>query len=330
MKTENKKNKTKNVAFLKRVYKSPSFGIVSVLLLMCIVLAIATPRFLDLEQNLLPVIRSFSFTALMALGECLVIITGGIDLSVGSVFAFSGVVSCMSMVNWGMPMWLGVIIGIACGAVLGLMNGLFITKLKLPPFIATLGMMSIARGLAYTLTEGYPVNNLPESFKFIGQGYIGAIPFPIILLLIFSVIFSVFLRKTIIGRRVYALGGSEEATKFSGINTDTIKMVVYSISGVMSAIAGMATAARLGVAQSTAGSGYEMDAIAAVIIGGASLSGGVGTIFGTIIGAAIMGVLRNGLVLLSVSAYWQQTIIGCVIIFAVTIDQFRHMRNKSK
>jgi ribose transport system permease protein len=221
-----------------------------------------------------------------------------------------------------------VLFGLLTGAAFGYLNGCLITMMKLPPFIATLGTMSIARGLSYGITGGYPIGSLPESFKFIGLGMVPSsgpiqIPTPIILMVIFALFFSFLLRKTICGRRIYAIGGNEEATRISGVRVDRVKRLVYTICGLMAAVAGIATAARLGVGQSTAGQGYEMDAIAAVIIGGASVSGGSGTVLGVIIGAAIMGVLNNGLVLLNVSAYWQQAVLGIVIIAAVSFDKLQ-------
>jgi ribose transport system permease protein len=308
---------------LKQIYKSPSFGIFLILILMGIVLALTTSSFLT-ESNLLSVCRAFSFTAIMSIGECMVIITGGIDLSVGSVFAFSGVMSAIAMTAWGLGPIPGIIVGLLFGASFGFINGVLITKLSMPPFIATLGIMSVARGLSYGITGGYPISKLPVGFKFLGQGYIAGIPFPIILMVILAVIFTIFLTKTIIGRRIYAIGGNEQGAKVSGIRTERVKLIAYSLSGVMAGLAGIMTAARLGTAQSTAGDGYEMDAISAVILGGASISGGSGTVLGGIIGAAIMGVLRNGLVLLEVDAYWQQAVIGCVIIIAVAFDQMRY------
>ena len=303
--------------------RADTFGIVLILLIMSTFLAIASDQFLT-QENLLSVARQFSFIGIVAIGQCLVIITGGIDLSVGSIFAFAGVTSAFAMTKMGMGVPAGILVGLASGLVFGLMNGFFITRLHLPPFIATLGTLSIARGLSYALTSGFPLPNLPDAFKFIGQGYIRAIPVPVILLVLLGVLFSFFLNNTIVGRRTYATGSNEEAARLSGVNTRTIKMIVYGLSGVLAGFAGMATAARLGVAQSTAGTGYELDAIAAVIIGGASVTGGVGTVLGTIIGAAVTGVLKNGLILLSVSAYWQQTVIGVVVILAVTIDLMRH------
>ncbi len=319
--------KTASINIGRRILKSQIIGIVMILLVMCVILTVSTEQFL-VEDNIFSVLRQISFIAIIAIGECLVIITGGIDLSVGSIFAMSSVVATMSMVQWGVSVFVGVVIGLVVGALFGLANGLFITKLRLPPFIATLGTLSIARGLAYGVTGGYPISSLPQAFKFIGQGYIGPVPFPVVLLVFLGVIFTIFLRKTVLGRRIYAIGGNEETARVSGIKVKNVKLIVYVLSGVMASISGMATAGRLGVAQSTAGQGYELDAIAAVIIGGASVTGGIGTVFGAIIGAAIMGVLKNGLVLLSVSAYWQQAIIGCVIILAVSMDQLRFIRKR--
>jgi ribose transport system permease protein len=195
--------------------------------------------------------------------------------------------------------------------------------------------MSIARGLAHGITGGYPIGSLPESFKFIGLGMIPAegpvrIPTPIILMVVLAVFFDFFLKKTITGRRVYAIGGNEEATRISGVRVDRVKRLVYTLCGLMAAIAGIAAAARLGVGQSTAGQGYGMNAIAAVIIGGASVAGGSGTVISVVIGAAIMGVLNNGLVLLNVSAYWQQAVLGVVIVAAVSFDKLRSARKKNK
>jgi len=274
------------------------------------------------------VVRQFSFYAIMATGMLLVIVTGGIDLSVGSVFAFSGIISCMAITKWGVPVFPSVLLGMFAGAAFGYVNGTLITRLKLPPFIATLGTMSIARGLSYGITGGYPIGSLPDSFKFIGLGSVVVIPTPIVLMVILALLFSFFLRKTVTGRWVYAIGGNEEAARISGVRVDKTKRLVYALCGVMAAVAGIATAARLGVGQSTAGLGYEMDAIAAVIIGGASVNGGVGTVMGPVLGAAIMGVLRNGLVLLNVSAYWQQAVLGLVIVVAVSIDKLRSDRRK--
>ncbi len=313
---------------LAKMRQSSLFGIVLILIGMCLILTVSVGGKFFSTTNIMSVVRQFSFYAIMAVGMLSVIITGGIDLSVGSVFAFSGIISCLAITKWGMPVAVGVILGILSGAAFGYVNGLCITKLNLPPFIATLGTMSIARGLSYGITGGYPIGSLPDSFKFIGLGSILEIPTPIVLMVVLSVLYSVFLRRTIVGRWIYAIGGNEEAARISGVKVDRTKRLVYAQCGAMAAIAGIATAARLGVGQSTAGIGYEMDAIAAVIIGGASVTGGVGRVFGPILGAAIMGVLRNGLVLMNVSAYWQQAVLGVVIIAAVSFDKMQHARRK--
>lgn len=311
--------------WLGSLVKTQSFRIFIVMAVMCIVMFIISPPFRT-ASNFLSVAKNFSAYAIAGIGVTLVIITGGIDLSIGSIFGFSGVMATMGMVNFNLPVFPAILLGLLVGTLLGLVNGLLIVKMHLPPFIATLGMLSIARSMCYIITEGYPVVGVLPSFLFLGQGSILKIPTPIWLMVIIAIIFSIFLNKTITGRRIYALGGNEEATKISGINTDRLKIMVYSIGGCMYAFSGIITASKLGIGQPTAGNGYELDAIAAVVIGGASLTGGVGTIAGTVIGAAIMGILRNALVLLSIKSHWQQFVIGVVIIIAVILDQLRNTK----
>ena len=318
----------KKPSLISTLMQSNVIGILLILIVMCVGMTIAVGNKFLSASNIISVVRQFSFYGILAIGMCMVIITGGIDLSVGSVFALAGVISCMAITKAGIPVFISVLLGMLVGLVVGYFNGICVTILRLPPMIATLGTMSIARGTAYTVTGGYPIGSLPESFKFIGLGNIGPIPTPIVLMVVLALLASFFLRKTVIGRWIYAIGGNEEGARISGVKVARIKRIVYAISGVMAAISGIAMAARLGVGQSTSGQGYEMDAIAAVVIGGASLSGGSGTIGGAIIGAAIMGVLRNELVLLNVSAYGQQTVIGIVIILAVALDNLRHLGRK--
>lgn len=307
--------------------KSATFGVALILIVLSLVLTIATDKFLT-QSNLFSVMRAFSYIAIIAIGEAMIIISGGVDLSVGSIYGFSGLIGAMAMSTWGLPIPVAIIVGLAIGALIGLVNAMLITKVGMPPFIVTLGMLSVVRGLSYAVTSGYPVRTLP-AFNALGQGYIGPIPLPVVYLAILVAVFSFFLKKSVLGRRIYAIGGNEQASQISGIRVNRVKTIVYVLAGALAAFAGLTATARLGVAQSTAGMGYELDVVAAVIIGGASLSGGSGTIIGAILGAAIMGVLRNGLVLLNVSAYWQQTVIGIVIITAIAADQWRQNARKN-
>jgi ribose transport system permease protein len=271
-------------------------------------------------SNLSQVIRSLSFIAIMVVGIAPVIITGGIDLSIGSVLGFSSVTTAVLLSNgFGIPV--AVVLGLAAGFLSGAANGLLITTTKLPPFIATLGMMSIARGLAFALTGGETIRDLPPSFLVLGQGEIFHIPIPILIMIVVAIIVGYALKATKWGRYVYAIGGNEEASVYSGVNVHRVKFVVYSLCGLLAGIAGVIFTSRFGVGQSTSGLGYELDVIAAAVIGGISLSGGRGAILGAVVGSLLMGILRNGLVLLNVSAYWQQVAIGLVIILAVILDR---------
>ena len=271
-------------------------------------------------SNLSQVIRALSFIAIMAVGVAPVIITGGIDLSVGSLLGLSGVVVAV-LLSSGMNMTVAIFAGLLVGILSGVVNGLLITEAKLPPFIATLGIMSIARGLAFALTGGETIRNLPPEFLVLGQGTLFNIPIPILIMVIFTILVGYFLKATTWGRYIYAIGGNEEAALYSGVSVRWMKIVVYTLCGFAAGIAGVLFTARFGVGQSTAGLGYELDVIAAAVIGGVSLSGGRGTILGTILGSLLMGILRNGLVLLNVSAYWQQVAIGLVILLAVILDR---------
>jgi ribose transport system permease protein len=304
------------------------FGVAMILLAMMTLLSVYTDTFLT-STNIFNILRAFSWIALSAFGQGMVIITAGIDLSVGSVMALSGLASAMLLVR-GVPVPIAVLGGLVTGFLVGLANGLMVTKGKLQPFIATLGTYLMGRGLCYGLTGGWPVRSLPASFRFLGQhdipvGNLG-VPLPLIFTLVFAVITSLFLMRTVWGYRIYAVGGSETATRLSGISTDNVKIMVYSLCGILTAIGGVLMTARLGVAAPTAAVGYELDVIAAVVVGGTSLMGGEGTILGVLIGAAVMQVLRNGLVLVGVSAYWLQAVQGLVIVTTIMIDQLRKRR----
>lgn len=301
------------------------FGVVLILLAMGVFLSLYTDTFLT-STNIFNILRAFSWIAISAFGQCMVIITAGIDLSVGSVMGLSGLASAMLLAR-GVSVPVAVAGGLLTGLVVGFLNGLMITKGRLPPFIATLGTLLMARGLCYGLTGGWPVRDLPQAFRDLGQYDIPiagfGVPLPLIFMLVLAVLTSIFLTRTVWGYRIYAVGGNETATALSGINTNGVKIMVYSLCSLLTAIGGVVMTARLGVAAPTAAQGYELDVIAAVVVGGTSLMGGEGTILGVLIGAAIMQVLRNGLVLVGVSAYWLQAVQGLVIVVAIMLDQLR-------
>ncbi|MBM5574858.1 MULTISPECIES: ABC transporter permease [Deefgea] len=284
-------------------------------------LAITSPDFLTVG-NLLNVFRQVSINALIAFGMTLVILLGGIDLSVGSILALSSVLTAL-MLSHGIDPVVATSVGVLAGAGMGMLNGLVISKGKVAPFIATLGMMTILRGLSLVFSDGRPISGLhSDFFAMLGGGYVaGLIPVPVIIMLVMFAVFWFVLKKTVFGRHVYAVGGNEEAARLSGINTDRIKIWVYTLSGAMAATAGMILTSRLSSAQPTAGTGYELDAIAAVVLGGTSLTGGRGWIFGTLVGALLIGILNNGLNLLGVSSFYQQVIKGVVILLAVLLDR---------
>jgi ribose transport system permease protein len=294
------------------------FGTLSGLIVLCIVLWILTPHFMTVS-NLLNVAQQTTLVAIIAVGMTFVIITGGIDLSVGSALAFSGV-AMATLLQKGVPLGIALLAGLGAGLLCGLLNGLLITIGRLPPFIATLGMMSVARGAALVFTGGRPVSGFSDTFRQIAVGEIFHIPAPVIIMLAVYLIAHFVLTKTKLGRYTYAIGGNEEATILSGVNVRLYKTLVYGLCGMLSGLAAIILTARLNSAQPIAGMMYELDAIAATVIGGTSLTGGEGTIFGTLIGALIIGVLRNGLNLLDISSFVQQIVIGAVIIVAVLFD----------
>jgi len=298
------------------------FGPLAALLGLCVAISLLSEYFLTFD-NLLNVFRQSAVNALLALGQLLVIITAGIDLSVGSILGLCCVLAAL-MLKAGAPPWLAVAGALAAGAALGTINGLLFTKLRLPhPFIPTLGMMNVARGLALVITGGFPVSELPGGFRYWGAGALAGIPAPVIVVVGFCVLFHLFLTRTTLGRDIYAIGGNRQAALLSGVPVDRRLTMVYAISGAMSAAGAIVLAGRMNSGFPLAGAGAELDSIAAVIIGGASFFGGVGTVLGTLVGALIMGVLRNGLNLMNVSAYWQTVVIGAVIVAAVWVDVVR-------
>ncbi len=290
------------------------------LLVLVVVLSFMSPYFLTIP-NLLNVVRQVSIIAIVSFGMTMVILTGGIDLSVGSMLAFSGAISAGMIVNSGLNVFVAIFIGLAAGTALGLFNGIAVAKAKLPAFIVTLAMMTIARGFTLIYTNGRPISGFDETFRFFGAGYLAKIPVPVIIMFSLLIIIYILLKKTPLGRYIYAIGGNEKATKLSGINTDKIKIAVYGLNGFLAAVSGIILTSRLNSAQPMAAEGYELDAIAAVVLGGTSLSGGSGGVVGTIVGALIIAVLNNGLNLLNVSSFYQLVAKGAVILLAVFLDR---------
>jgi len=309
---------------LKRLFSFREAGILFVLIALCVILSIVAPRFLTL-RNVTNVVRQFSVIAIMSVGMTYVIITAGIDLSVGSIIALSGCMTAWFLVE-GYPIWLSVLIGLALGALTGIVNGLLIVKVRLAPFIATLGTMGIARGLVLALTMGYPIQPFPEAFEVIGRGYLGPIPIPVVIMTVVVIAGHIFLSRTTIGRYIYYVGSNPTAARLSGLNVGRILILVYTVAGLLSGLAAVVLVSRLTSAQSNMGTGWELDAIAAVVIGGTSLAGGEGSVLGSLIGAALMGVIKNALILLGVNVYWQSVVIGIVIVLAVALDAWRQSR----
>ena len=309
------KQLTAKTSFMEKII--PFIG----LILLIIVVSILNPSFLDLS-NLLNLLRQISINGLIAFGMTFIILTGGIDLSVGSILALSSAFIAL-MITSGVDPIIAFIIGVLIGFVLGAVNGLLVTKGNMAPFIATLATMTIFRGLTLVITDGNPITNLGDTYLFqlFSKGYFIGIPVPAVTMIIVFVILLIILQKTTFGRHTYAIGGNEVAAKISGIKVNKIKILIYGISGLMSALAGGILTSRLNSAQPTAGTSYELDAIAAVVLGGTSLTGGKGRIVGTLIGVLIIGVLNNGLNLLGVSSFYQQVVKGVVILIAVLIDR---------
>ena len=304
-------------------YMSELTTVIALIILMAVI-TIINSSFLT-ANNLLNLLLQVTSNALIAFGMTFVILTGGIDLSVGSILALSSALTA-GLLGSGMPVTLAILISLIMGCILGMMNGLLISYGKLAPFIVTLATMTIFRGATLVYTNGNPITKgLSDTFlfQFLGQGYIVGIPFPVIIMFIVFIVLYVLLHKTSFGKSVYAIGGNEKAAYISGVKLNKVKIIIYSISGIMASISGLIITSRLSSAQPTAGASYEMDAIAAVVLGGTSLSGGKGRILGTLIGALIIGVLNNGLNIIGVSAFWQQVVKGVVILIAVLIDRFK-------
>ncbi len=304
-----------------------NMGILIALLVICIALSFLSDVFLT-QKNIMNVLRQMSTNLYLACGMTMVIILGGIDLSVGSIIAFSGVVTVGLIARNGMPLAAAVLAGVLIGVAVGAFNGIVIAKTTIPPFIVTLATMNIARGAAYIYTGGQPIRVMSDEFNFIGSGYVGDVPTPVIYLAL--IVFASFLimNQTKFGRHIYAVGGNTQAAKFSGINTARVKFYVHTFSGLMAGITGVVLASRMFSGQPTSGDGAEMDAIAAVVLGGTSMSGGSGKIGGTVIGGFVIAVLNNGLNLMNVNSFWQYVVKGAVILIAVYVDYIKKLRSR--
>lgn len=297
-----------------------NIGILIGLAVLVVIISIMNNDFLT-TQNLLNVLRQTSTNMFIAIGMTLVIILAGIDLSVGSIMAMAGVITGGLIAFDGVPMWLAVLAGLLVGVIFGAVNGYFTAYKYLPSFIVTLATMNIARGVAYVYTDGKPIRVMSDEFNFIGSGYLGGvIPMPVIYMIIIVIITSLIMNKTKLGRHMYAVGGNQEAARFSGINTKRVQLFAFTLSGFLAAFSGIVLASRMFSGQPTAGTGAELDAIAAVVLGGTSMTGGSGRIGGTVIGTLIIGILSNGLNLMGVNSFWQYIVKGLVILIAVYVD----------
>lgn len=306
--------------------KIGQYGIVVAFLAICITLSLISPKFLTV-QNLMIIVTQVSINALLAFGVTFVIITGGIDLSIGSIVAVVGVVAASFAHPDTYPVIVPIGAGLLTGILFGTLNGFVITRSNVPPFIVTLGTMTIGRGLALILSKGRPVSNISDEFNFLGGGKLFGIPMLILILIVTFIVCTIVLRKTVSGRYMYAVGGNEQASRASGIQVPRVKMLVYVLSGGLAALAGILLTSRISTGQPNAGAGFELDAIAAAIIGGTSTSGGTGTMTGTLVGALLIGVISNGLDLLNVSSYYQQVVMGVIIVGAVVLDSMNQKRN---
>ena len=309
---------------MRRLFAKPEINVLIALIALCIVMSIASPYFMTF-RNIVNVLRQFSLIAILAVGEGLIIITTGIDLSVGSLVGLTACFGAFAAKGGAYPgVSLLAILGL--GAAVGMSNGLLVTKVRIPPFIATLGMMSIARGFSLLITLGVPIHYGNTWISVVGGGHIGIVPVSVIVMLLIVMGGYVFATRTTFGRNVYAVGNNEKAAKLSGIRVDRIKIMVFTLTGVLAGVCGLILMGQLEGSDPFYGNGYELDVIAAAVIGGISLAGGEGSLLGVIVGAGLMGVLKNAFVLLAVPGYWQTVTVGVVIIGALSIDSLRTRR----
>ena len=313
-----------------KIYFKENLGIIVAFLVLCVFLSVfpKTSGSFFTRQNIFNVLRQISTNLFLACGMTMVIILGGIDLSVGSIIALSGCISAGCVARYNLPLPIALLMGLLVGLLVGMFNGAVISKTTIPAFIVTLATMNIAKGLAYVYTGGSPVRVVTKEWQFLGAGYVGIFPTPVVILVIVLIITAIIMNKTKMGRHMYAVGGNQQAAEFSGIKVEKVKFFVHAFSGLMAGLAGIVLASRMYSGQPTAGDGAEMDAIAAVVVGGTSMAGGSGKIGGTIIGGLIIGFLNNGLNLLNVNSFWQYVVKGVVILLAVFLDYFRNKGKK--
>ncbi|MDY5022791.1 MAG: ABC transporter permease [Blautia sp.] len=300
-----------------------SLTLVLIILGLGVVLSIASPNFLK-TTNILNILRQVSINGILAIGMSLVCLTGGIDLSVGSIVAFAGILTAGMLNNTSLPIFVIALIAVAVGCIMGLINGYFVAYWGAPAFVVTLSMLTVGRGLTYIYCDGKPISKLPAEFLVIGKGSILGLPIPTIVLLVVFIVFSVMLSKFKLGRYIYAVGGNPQAAMVSGINVKKILLLVYMFSGMCCGVAAVVLTARVSAGLATAGDGYELNAIAATVIGGTSLSGGTGKLWGTLLGALLLGMVNTGLDLLNVTSYYQQVVRGLIILGAILIDTRRN------
>lgn len=307
-------------------YFKENLAILVAFIILCVGLSIATPAFFT-KDNILNVLRQVATNSNLAIGLTMAIIIGGIDLSVGAILAFSGLL-CASFISDGMNFGLAVLLAFTLGALFGLLNGLIIAYTNMPPFVVTLATQNIARGIVNVYANGQPISARNPVFNFLGVGYFLGIPLPVIYSFVLLAVMILILGRSKFGRQLYAVGGNEEAARFSGINIKKVKIIVYTLCGALASFSGIILAARMYSGQPTAGDGFELDAIAASVLGGVSFSGGVGKLGGTIIGVLVLGVLTNGLNLLNINSFWQYIIKGIIILLAVYLDILKKRREK--
>ena len=307
-------------------YFKENLAILVAFIILCVGLSIATPAFFT-KDNILNVLRQVATNSNLAIGLTMAIIIGGIDLSVGAILAFSGLL-CASFISDGMNLGLAVLLAFTLGALFGLLNGLIIAYTNMPPFVVTLATQNIARGIVNVYANGQPISARNPVFNFLGVGYFLGIPLPVIYSFVLLAVMILILGRSKFGRQLDAVGGNEEAARFSGINIKKVKIIVYTLCGALASFSGIILAARMYSGQPTAGDGFELDAIAASVLGGVSFSGGVGKLGGTIIGVLVLGVLTNGLNLLNINSFWQYIIKGIIILLAVYLDILKKRREK--